>query len=347
MCFFFLATGPVSLQINDLSDPPKKQDSVNEVREKFTQLRRLREELQNALFRWILIRETTIRLLKSLAVLLKDVGSRVTVQNGLFCRPNLVPTVAVAAIPFISAIMMPSFLSGALATAAGSVIFSTIGTIMGLHDAEKMVGRMLGFGFDEVQASIMEDQEACLEIQQQLDSLENFISTLAEFLIHLNDNAVLLKEMGESGFEFLYKWIACEDMDPSTVTKVEFCAEFLRAATSASTISSSIPAAKSATVFVSEVSRAVTVACIGEAIWRESRANSSADLTSDLFPRLKEMSSLKHHFGSVSMMEEDIRLILNELECPDEEEIQGLVQSFIEGSFNKAYRLIESYKQRE
>ena len=57
----------------------------------------------------------------------------------------------------------------------------------------------------------------------------------------LNHNMVLPKEMGESGFEFLSKWIACEDVDPSTVTKVEFCAKFLRAATSAPTMSSSIP----------------------------------------------------------------------------------------------------------
>ena len=229
------------MQINDLSDPPKKQDSVNEIREKFAQLRRLHEELQNALFRWILIRGATIRLLESLAVLLKDVGSQVTVQNGLFYRENLAPAVAGATLSFLSVMIMPSFFSPSLAAVAGSFISGTIGAIMGLREAygKKIVGRMLGFGFDEMQASIMEDQEACLDIQQQLDSFENFISTLAEFLIHLNDNAVLLKEMGESGFEFLYKWIACEDMDPSTVTKVEFCAEFLRAATSASTISSS------------------------------------------------------------------------------------------------------------
>lgn len=212
-------------------------------------------------------------------------------------------------------------------------------------------------GLSEVQASIEEDRKGCLELQQQFNSLENFISTLAEFLIPLNDNLVLLKEIGESGFEFLYKWIAYEDMDPSTVTKVEFCAKFLRAATSAPTMSSSIPDTMSATVFVSEVARAGVMAraearC--EAIRTGTRAkyiaDSSADIKSDLFPldiALFVESSFKHRCGSASMMAEDITRILNELECPNEEEIQGLVQSFIEGSFNKAYRLIESDKQRE
>lgn len=173
----------------------------------------------------------------------------------------------------------------------------------------------------------------------------------------LNHNVVLLKEMGESGFEFLYKWIACEDLDPSTVTKVEFSAKFPRAATSASTMSSSIPDIMSAIVFVSEVAEEDAMArsearC--ETVRTGTRAkyiaDSSADIKSDLFPldiALFVESSFKHRCGSASMMAEDIRQILNELECPNEEEIQGLAQGFIEGSFNKAYRLMESDKQRE
>ena len=113
----------------------------------------------------------------------------------------------------------------------------------------------------------------------------------------------------------------------------------------------------SATVFVSEVAGADAMArsearC--EAIRTGTRAkyiaDSSTDIKSDLIPldiALFVESSLERHCGSVSMMEEDIRRTLNELECPNEEEIQGLVQSFIEGNFNKAYRLIESDKQRE
>ena len=293
-------------------------------------------ELQNALFRWTLIRATTIQQLKSLAEHLKII------------EPEFVLGFAVTRF-----IILYYFIIG-----WPLIVFlinkMTISADAGL---QKMIDGRLGLRLSKVQASIEEDHKVCLKLQQQLDFLENFISTLAEFLIPLNDNAVLLKEMGESGFEFLYKWIAREVMDRSTVTKVEFCAKFLRVATSASTMSSSIPAAKSATVFVSEVARAGVMAraearC--EAIRTGTRAkyiaDSSTDIKSDLIPldiALFVESSLERHCGSVSMTEEDIRRTLNELECPNEEEIQGLVQSFIEGSFNKAYRLIESDKLRE
>ena len=334
--FFFLATGPVSLQIDVVSNLPKKQDLVNEVREKFAQLRRLSVELQNALFRWILIRATTIQQLKSLAEHLKII------------EPEFVLGFAVTRFIILYYFIIGWPLIGFL------INKMTIAADAGL---EKMIDARLGLELGKVQASIEGDHKVCLKFQQQLDFLENFISTLAEFLIPLNDNAVLLKEMGEPGFEFLYKWIAREVMDRSTVTKVEFCAKFLRVATSASTMSSSIPAAKSATVFVSEVARAGVMAraearC--EAIRTGTRAkyiaDSGIDIKSDLFPldiALFVESSLKRHCGFVSMMAEDITRILNELECPNEEEIQGLVQSFIEGSFNKAYRLIESDKLRE
>ena len=123
-------------------------------------------------------------------------------------------------------------------------------------------------------------------------------------------------------------------------------------------MSSSIPDTISAIVFVSEVAGAGAMArsearC--ETIRTGTRAKYIADSSSDITPDVFSLGialwqvweSLWRHGGSVSMLAEDIRRILNELECPNEEEIQGLVQSFIEGSFNKAYRLIESDKQRE
>ena len=293
-------------------------------------------ELRNALFRWILIRATTIQQLKSLAEHLKII------------EPEFVLGFAVTRFIILYYFIIGWPLIGFL------INKMTIAADAGL---EKMIDGRLGLRLGKVQASIEEDHKVCLKLQQQLDFLENFISTLAEFLIPLNDNAVLLKEMGESGFEFLYKWIAREVIDRSTVTKVEFCAKFLRVATSASTMSSSIPAAKSATVFVSEVARAGVMArtearceAIRTGTCAKYIADSGIDIKSDLFPldiALFVESSLKRHCGFVSMMAEDITRILNELECPNEEEIQGLVQSFIEGSFNKAYRLIESDKQRE
>ena len=218
--FFFLATGPVSLQIDVVSNLPKKQDLENEVREKFAQLRRLSVELQNALFRWTLIRATTIQQLKSLAEHLKII------------EPEFVLGFAVTRF-----IILYYFIIG------WPLIVFLINKMTISADArlQKMIDGRLGLRLGKVQASIEEDHKVCLKLQQQLDFLENFISTLAEFLIPLNDNAVLLKEMGESGFEFLYNWIAREVMDRSTVTKVEFCSKFLRAATSTPTMSSSIP----------------------------------------------------------------------------------------------------------
>ena len=328
------------MQINNISDPPKKQDSVTELKEKFAHLRRLCEDLQNAVLRWIVIREATIQKLKSLVVHLKDVESEVhSRQYRLVATLTGLASVSVYCIPIMGQLL-----------AVASII-----AMIGKTEFEEILRSL---GLSEVQALIEEDRKCCLELQQQFNSLENFISTLAEFLIPLNDNVVLLKEMVESSFEFLYKYIACEDIDTSTVTKVGFCAKFLRAATSAGTMSSSISDAQSATVFVSEVARVVAMArseskC--EAVRTGTLAkyiadSCSSDIKSYLFPleiALFLLSSFKDYCGSVSLMAEDIRGILNELECPNEEEIQCLVQSLIEGSFNKAYRMVESDSQRE
>ena len=42
-----------------------------------------------------------------------------------------------------------------------------------------------------------------MKLRKQLDSLENFISSLAEFLKPLHDDAVLLREFEGSGFELV------------------------------------------------------------------------------------------------------------------------------------------------
>ena len=97
-------------------------------------------------------------------------------------------------------------------------------------------------GLKEVQAAIEDDREACSELQKQLDSLENFISSLAEFIKPLHDDAVLLREFEGSGFEFLSQRISYEGIGTSTEERVKFGARFFRAATSAATISASAAA---------------------------------------------------------------------------------------------------------
>ena len=58
-------------------------------------------------------------------------------------------------------------------------------------------------------------------------------------------------------------------------------------------------------------------------------------------------SSLELHRGSTSAAVQDIRRILDELECPDKEEIQGLVESFIDEKFTEAYNKMDDEKKQE
>ena len=47
------------------------------------------------------------------------------------------------------------------------------------------------------------------------------------------------------------------------------------------------------------------------------------------------------HRGSTSKAVEDIRKILDELECPDEKEIEMLVEGFIDEKFTEAYNKMD------
>ena len=53
------------------------------------------------------------------------------------------------------------------------------------------------------------------------------------------------------------------------------------------------------------------------------------------------------HRGSTSAAVQDIRRILDELECPDKGEIQGLVESFIDEKFTEAYNKMDDDKEQE
>ena len=99
-----------------------------------------------------------------------------------------------------------------------SLVRTGIGGARGLvMSGSKVVELILEkVGLKEVQAAIEDDREACSELQKQLDSLENFISSLAEFLKPLHDDAVLLRELEGSGFEFLSQRISYEEIGAST-----------------------------------------------------------------------------------------------------------------------------------
>ena len=196
-----------------------------------------------------------------------------------------------------------------------SIVGAGIGGAGGMvMSGSKVVEIILeSLGLKEVQAAIEDDREACSELQKQLDSLENFISSLAEFLKPLHDDAVLLRELEGSGFEFLSQRISYEEIGASTEERVEFGARFFRAATSAATISASAAATAGAVARSAAIAGTRAAHVAGSVI-------SAALLPLDITLLVK--SSLELHRGSTSAAVQDIRRILDELECPDKGEIQ-------------------------
>ena len=223
-----------------------------------------------------------------------------------------------------------------------SIVGAGIGGAGGLvMSGSKVVEIILEkLGLKEVQAVIEDDREACSELQKQLDSWENFISSLAEFLKPLHDDAVLLRELEgiRSGFEFLSQRISYEEISASTEERVEFGARFFRAATSAATISASAAATAGAVARSAAIAGTRAAHVAGSVI-------SAALLPLDITLLVK--SSLELHRGSTSAAVQDIRRILDELECPDKGEIQGLVESFIDEKFTEAYNKMDDDKEQE
>ncbi|CAH3119443.1 unnamed protein product [Porites lobata] len=187
-----------------------------------------------------------------------------------------------------------TFGAGIVVSIVGAGIGGAGGLVMSCSKVAEIILEKLGL--KEVQETIEDDRKACSELQKQLDPLENFISSLAEFLKPLHDDAVLLRELEGSGFEFLSQRISYEEIGASTEERVEFGA-------------------------------------------------SAALLPLDITLLVK--SSLELHRGSTSAAVQDIRRILDELECPDKEEIQGLVESFIDEKFTEAYNKMDDEKKQE
>ena len=107
-----------------------------------------------------------------------------------------------------------TFGAGIVVSIVGAGIGGAGGLVMSCSKVAEIILETLGL--KEVQAAIEDDREACSELQKQLDPLENFISSLAEFLKPLHDDAVLLRELEESGFEFLSQPISYEEIGAST-----------------------------------------------------------------------------------------------------------------------------------
>ena len=320
---------------DDISDMLEDHESfiVKQITEQFEQLCKLREELHDAFLSWIPIRTRTKEQLEELATKLHEHHRNVNIS-----------TITGASMGTVGGILSVAGLITAPFTFGSGIVVSLVGAGIGgagglVMSGSKVVDIILEkLGLKEVQETIEDDRKACSELQKQLDALENFISSLAEFLKPLHDDAVLLRELEGSGFEFLSQRISYEEIGASIKERVDFGARFFRAVTSAATISASAAATAGAVARSAAIAGTRAAHVAGSVI-------SAALLPLDITLLVK--SSLELHRGSTSAAVQDIRRILDELECPEKEEIQGLVESFIDEKFTEAYNKIDDDKKQE
>ena len=150
---------------------------VNNITAQFEQLRKRREELHVAFLSWIPIRMHTKKQLEELATKLHKHHRNVNIS-----------TISGASMGTIGGILSVAGLIAAPFTFGAGIIVSLVGAGIGgtgglVMSGSKVVEIILEkSGLNKVQAAIEDDRETCSELQKQLDSLENFISSLAEFL---------------------------------------------------------------------------------------------------------------------------------------------------------------------
>ena len=224
---------------DDSSDMLEDHESfiVKQITEQFEQLRKLRDELHDAFLSWIPIRTRTKKQLEELATKLhkhhRNVNISTVTGASMGTTGGILSVAGLIAAPF-------TFGAGIVVSIVGAAIGGAGGLVMSGSKVAEIILEKLGL--KEVQAAIEDDRKACSKLQEQLDSLENVVSSLAELVKQLHDDAVLLRELEGSGFEFLSQRISYEEIGASTEERVEFGARFFRAATSAATISASAAA---------------------------------------------------------------------------------------------------------
>ena len=222
-----------------------------------------------------------------------------------------------------------TFGAGLIVTLVGAGIGGAGGLVMaGTKIAEVIVSKA---GVNAVQQAIGEDTDACIALQQQLDELESFISDLVVFLRPLLDDALMrdrvMRELEGSGFQFLHGQFPNLNNMTSAEERVDFGARFFRIIMSAASVTTGAVAAAGA------VARGVAIAGT-RAAHIAGAAISAALLPLDIVLLVK--SSIELHRGSTSNAVEEIRKILDELECPDENEIEELLERFIDEKFTEA-----------
>ena len=304
---------------------------VNQITEGFEELHRLRMKLIYAFVQWIPIRRRTLERLEELATKLHEHHRNVNIA-----------TITGASMGTVGGILSVAGLITAPFTFGAGIIVSLVGAGIGgtgglAMSGSKVVEKILEkLRLKDVQLAIEEDHTACVELQQQLDSLKDFISQLAEFLKPLPDDALL--ELEGNGFQFLRGRIFSNVIGSSTKERVDIGYKFFRAVSAAAPLTTSAIATARAVARTAAMAGTRVAHVVGSVI---SAAFIPLDVT------LLVRSSLELHRGSTSSAVEDIRQRLSDLRCPDVEEIQGLVESFIDEKFNEAYNKMNDKTNKE
>jgi len=306
---------------------------INQITEQFEQLRMLRMDLINDFVRWILIRQRTMEQLEELATKLHEHHRNVNISTitgaSMGTLGGALSIAGLIAAPF-------TFGAGLIVSLVGAGIGGAGGLVMSGSKVVEIILEKLGL--KDVQAAIKEDHDACTKLQQQLDCLEDFISELAQFLKPLHDDAILLRELEGTGFDFLRERIISDDIGSSTEERVDIGAKFFRTVTAAATITTSAVATAGAVARSAALAGTRAAHVAGSVI---SAALIPLDIT------LLVKSSLELHRGSTSSAVEEIRQRINDLKCPDVEEIKGLVESFIDEKFTEAYNKMDDETNEE
>lgn len=317
---------------DDDVDQPDKSESfiVNQITQKFEQLRQLREDLQKAFIQWIPKRKHTKEQLEELASNLHEHHKNVNIS-----------TITGASMGTVGGVLSIAGLIAAPFTFGAGIVVSLVGAGIGgagglVMSGSKVVEMILTkLGLKEVQQAIDEDREACTQLKEKLDAVESFISDLAGFLKPLHDDAQLRRELESCGFAFLHG-LAPDEFTTSPEERVEFGARLFRTVAATATVS--------ATAFATAGTLVRSVALAGTRVAHIAGSIVSAALL-PLDITLLVRSSLELQRGSTSKAVEDIRQILSELECPQEEEIQVMVEGFIDKTFTEAYNKMDVDKE--
>ena len=283
------------------------QEEHVQARLRVLELDRLTEDLVDTFKQWIPKRKRTREKLEELASKLQEqhiksskstiVGASAGTVGGILAIAGLITA------PF-------TFGAGFVVSLVGAGIGGVGGLVMSVSKVVEVT--LAKLGLKEVQRAIDEDEEASGPLRERLDDLERFISDL--------------RRIESNGFEFL-RSRAIREFPPSTEGRIDLSAMFLRTSTA------SAGAGAVATAF--SLARAGGLAGT-HAAHIAGGVVGAALLPLDIYMLVR--SSLEVHRGSTTQAVNDIRNRLqSEFQCPEVNEIQGLVLEFIEQRLDEVF----------